>query len=309
MYNEEQKVRFVSTVDTIRKRDLACKVFEAFAPYEEARGADLCTMSDQDLAPVFSELFGVRTNGSPAWLAILREYFKWCVEQGIPGARTSQIKPYHIEAGKMKEKMVTTPGSLQAYLDSICEPEEKQAPDNTVRVFLWLAYIGIRDPEAALRVRSSDVDFKRFVIHLDGTDYRFYQETVPALRNCVELRQFNYFHPNYEPVMRDRVDGDYILRGIRSMPSVKTMKVEASRHAKRCKDSGAVNKQLSYERTWLSGIFYRMWDREQAGMPVDFREQAKQDVLAKFGEESEPAIVRAVNSYKADYERWKTMFV
>lgn len=311
MYNEEQKVKFITdTIDNISRRDLARSIFDAFEPYEKAWGADLCTQSSDTLMPALSELFGVRARGVTAWRPILHDYFRWCREHGISCAENNIIKIHDLEAGKLKKKMVTTPGSLQAYLNIICEPESDESAGNTVRAFLWLAYIGIRNPDDAIRVRNSDVDFKRFVVRLDGTDYRLYPEAIPAMRNCVKLRQFNYYHPNYiKPVPRDRVDVDYILRGIRAMPTAQTMKVEMSRRARRKIEEGATSKQLSYERTWLSGMFYRMWDREQSGMPVDFEEQARQDLRARSAEESHVAVKRVTDNYKADYERWKTMFV
>lgn len=314
MYNEEQKIKFAKEyTDKISVRETIERVFDVIEPFEIKWGSDICTRSAEEIQPAFDAAAGLRNQCGNMPRQILHAYASWCMQHDVPGARDDMLRVNSVSANKLKRQMIGTPARLQWYLNQICEPESDQTTGNTVRAYLWLAFSGMREDDV-FQVKCSDVDFRRAVVHFNGVDYPIYREAFPAFLNCVELTRFIYKHPNYSADVvsyRDRVDGDLLLRGFRAMPNKNTMNVEVSRRRRRVADNHDINMNLSYHRVWLSGIFYRMWEREQAGMPIDFEEQARQYSNGKVykvnsGGNTQAAKHRAIaKELEIDYQRWK----
>ena len=317
MFNEEQKVKFAKEfTDKITVRDNIRRIFDAIEPFEEKWRADICTRNAEELQPAFDAVAGLRNGSRKVPMQILQAYANWCISHGIPDACDGIMHVDSIGAEKIARHMVSTPHQLQLCLDQVCDPESMKTTDNTVRVFLWLAFSGMKEEDTP-RITPKNVDFKCAVVRLDGEEYPIYREAFQSFYNCAELKQFVYIHPNYnanETHYRERVEGDQLLRGFRSMPQLHTMQVELSRRVRRAADEGKVDTLISYSRVWLSGIFYRMWEREQAGMPVDFSEQARRYAEGKTyklssGRNLREAKIRAIaKDFEADYLRWKQIF-
>lgn len=318
MYNEEQKIRFIREYTRSIKMADACEsVFNAIAQYEERWGADLCTRTVDELTPVVESLVGVRVKSKGLRVIILKDYTKWCIAKKIAGARDDMLRVSVLGLGKLKTHMVPNPLQLQIYLNQICEPETEQTVDLIYRCYYWLAYSGM-DEEDILKVQCSDVDFERMVVCFGGEEYPIYREALTAFRLAATLTEFVYKHPNYPPdkiVRRNRVFGNELVRGIRSAPTVMYMRAALSRRSKECLEAGKTEKHLSYYRVWMSGLFYRMREKELAGIPVDFS-----GVVSKFmegktykldsGRNTQEAKKRAiVAEYMEDYMRWKAAFL
>lgn len=317
MYNEELKTRFIREYTNSLSRADACKqAFNAMETYEEQWGADFCTKSTAELEPVIEQLVGFRVRSRWQRIIIFQQYVRWCITNHVPEACDGMLHIDNVGLSKVRTQMVANPMQLQMYLDVICEPESEQTIDNIYRCFYWMAYSGM-DEEAILNAKCSDVDFENMVIHSGGEEFEIYREAVPALKNAVTLTEFVYKHPNYPPdkrVIRNRALGNTLMRGIRSNTSIATLRVELSRRSKRYLEIGATDKQLSYYRVWLSGLFFRMNKREVAGIPVDFSGAASKFMEGKTykldtGRNTPEAKRRAVvNDYVQDYERWKAAF-
>lgn len=315
MYNEELKTKFVrGYTNSISTAEVCQTIFNAFEQYEVEWGADLCTRSTEELQPVVDGLVGFRARSKWMRLIILKDYVKWCIGMKVPGARDGMLKIETVGLEKVKHQTVASPLHLQRYLDSICEPESEETTDNIYRCFYWLAYGGVAE-EDILSIKCSDVDLNNMVVRYNDTEVPIYREALPAFKNCVKLTQFVYKHPNYDKlVYKDRADGDTLVRGIRSAPSIKAMRVELSRRSKAKMDEGKTDLKLSYFRVWISGLFYRMYERERAGMPVDFSAAAAQFMEGKTykldrGRNTPEAKKRQLTrDYLEDYERWKLAF-
>ena len=315
MYNEELKTKFVRWYTSSIYTAEVCKViFSAFEKYENEWGADLCTQSTQELQPVVESLVGIRSKSKCIRLSILKEYVKWCIAMKVPGACDGMLKIDVMGLDKIRQQTVASPLHLQMYLDSICEPERAETTDNIYRCFYWLAYGGVSE-EDIFGIKCSDVDLNDMVVRYDGGEVPIYREALAAFKNCVNLTQFVYKHPNYDKIVyMDRAVGDTLVRGIRSAPSVKAMRVALSRRSKENIDEGKTNLRLSYFRVWLSGLFYRTYERERAGIPVNFSDAAAQFMEGKTykldtGRNTPEAKKRKVaKEYLADYERWKLAF-
>ena len=315
MYNEELKTKFVrGYTNSISTAEVCQTIFNAFEQYEVEWDADLCTRSAEELQPVVDNLVGFRARSKWMRLIILKDYVKWCIGMKVPGACDGMLKIETVGLEKVKHQTVASPLHLQRYLDSICEPESEETTDNIYRCFYWLAYGGVAE-EDILSIKCSDVDLNNMVVRYNDTEVPIYREALPAFKNCVKLTQFVYKHPNYDKlVYKDRADGDTLVRGIRSAPSIKAMRVELSRRSKAKMDEGKTDLKLSYFRVWISGLFYRMYERERAGIPVDFSAAAAQFMEGKTykldrGRNTPEAKRRQLTrDYLEDYERWKLAF-
>ena len=314
MYNSELKTRFVREYTTSISTAKACEsVFNQFEPYECIWNADLCTKNADDLQPVIDSVVGLRSKSKWSRLTILKEYVKWCIEvEGVPGACDGLLKIDTIGLEKIKKQMVVSPFHLQKYLNLLYSPESEKKIDNVYRCLFWLAYGGIKEDDA-LKIRCSDVDLQNMVIMFNDEEFPIYREAIPAFRNCSTLTQFAYSHPNYAKiVLKDRANNDLLIRGVGSNVSSNIFRVELS---KRTKDKESeTGMRLSYSRTWLSGVFYRVRERELIGEEPDFSDvvdQYMRDRTYKLnsGRNTIEAKKRQLaKDYMEDYERWKLAY-
>jgi len=307
MYNPEIKGRFIkeySTKDSIRT--ICLKTFNKLEPFEESWGADFCTQKEEVILPALNAILGARAEGQRTRSTILREYVKWCMANGIPGACDSM---YHVDTtrdiSKIREQTVKNPAHLQRLLDGICLPVESNTVDIIIRGFVWLAYSGIAE-EDIFKILDSDIDFANMVIHYQDRDYLIYREAIPALTQCVKLQTFTVYHPNYAvPMAAPRVGGHQLLRGTKSDASLKNMKAILSKRMKENKASDTNYLKLSYHRIWLSGVFYRMHEQELAGIPPDFSGIAEERMGDKEYSNKAYNRHRLAKSFMTDYQRWK----
>lgn len=324
MYNAEIKTRFVTEFTTsVARRSAAIILFNTLEPYEQAWGADICTRHTEDLNPVLSEAVGFRSSSKKLRISILQSYVRWCISQNVPGVCDDVLHIEDLGIGKLKRQTVANPRHLQRYLDCICDKESDETVDCIYRCFYWLAYGGM-NADDVLSVKASDVDLDEMLVRFNGNEYPIYREAIHAFKNCKELTQFRYKHPNYaddKQRYKDRAPGDMLLRGISEPKSLDAMRVDMSRRgAKLSKSKDAaqldesLNLKLSFYRVWLSGIFYRMYEAERAGMPVDFMGVAAQFMDGKtYNLEKSRNLIGAKQrqvaaGYLEDYNRWKEAY-
>lgn len=318
MYNTELKSRFAKEyTESISVREACFSAFTAFEKHEEQWGADLCTQPTEVLQPVVDKLLGLRSKSIQLRLTIYQEYVKWCLKNKVPGACDGMLHVDSSGLNKMRKQTVKNPKHLQRYLDEICDTEGDETTDNTLRCYYWLAYSGM-DEQDIFQVCAKDVDLSSMVVRFNNTEYPIYREAIPAIKNCMNLTQFQYKHPNYTAdkiVYRDRAVGDILIRGIRSTPSISSMRAELSRRSRDRIQSGRTELQLSYYRVWISGIFYRMYESELAGAEPDFFSLVERFTEGKTykldsGRNTVGAKHRKLAwEYMTDYKRWKMTLV
>lgn len=310
MYNEDQKRKFIlSYTKSINTATIAETVFNVTEEFERKWNADICTKSEEEVMPAVTKASGLRLKSNDIRFAILRQYSKWCIQQGIAGACDGLQKIREIGLDKIREQTIANPKHLQDYLDVICEPEEKQSTDNIVRCYCWLAYSGVEEDDI-LDIKCSDVDLQNRVIRYEKgfNEIKIYDEAFKAFKNCAELDEFLFIHPKFE-TYRKRVPGDTLVRGIRDLPTVKSMRVELSRKAKRYENE--LQLKLSYKRIRISGIFYRMLIEETNGhepnfMPLIVYERDGKEYNLSHSRNTQEAKLRELErNYLTDYERWK----
>lgn len=323
MYNSELKEKFIEEFSTnVGRRHLATVMFNTLESFETEWKADICTVDKEKLKHAVGEIIGFREKSKKTRLTILKEYMRWCVNNGVDGACNAIFEVDDFGLEKLKRQMVANPQHLQRYLNCICDKESEETTDCTYRCLYWLAYGGVETEEAALEILDTDVDFTEMLVKHAGDAFPIYREAIPAFKKCVDLREFNYKHPNYNKVLiKERAKGHYLLRGITETKSYKAMRVEMSRKIKNAKFMSEKDKsdeslqlKLSYYRVWLSGLFYRMYEAERAGMPVDFTAAAGRFMEGKtYKLDSGRNLIGAkqrqlAQDYLNDYNRWKEVY-
>lgn len=314
MYNEELKAKFIKNYTSSVSTSEICRyLFNSFEPYEKKWGADLCTKSAAELQPVIDNIAGLRVRSKWMKLIILKDYVKWCINvENIPNACDGMLEINSVGLDKVRQQTVSSPLHLQKYLDGVYDKAEEKTTDNIYRCYHWLAFGGVAE-EDILKIKCSDVDLSSMIVHYGNTEVPIYREAIPAFKNCIELTQFIYKNPNYsKPIYKDRIKGDTIVRGVRSSPSFKSMRVQLSKRAKEKEEETGM--RLSYNRIWLSGVFYRAYENELAGEKPDFRDIANQQIERKVykletGRNNQNARKRQLaQDYMKDYQRWKLAF-
>lgn len=314
MYNERQKVNFIKGyTGSLNTANVATTIFNALEKYEEQWQADFCTRSKEEIQPVIDEIAGLRTKSQCMTLIILKEYVKWCIAMKVPGACDGMLHVEAVGLDKIRHQMVSSPLHLQKYLDELFDPESEETIDNIYRCYFWMAYGGI-DEEDTILIKKDDVNFEKMTITYKDTNIPIYREAIPAFRNAVSLTDFLYKHPNYtKTVRRDRIGGGTIMRGIKANTKTFTMRVTISKRNIKAIEDGRTNLQLSFYRVRMSGLFFRTYERERAGIPVDFsdaamRAMAGKEYSIKGRIKLEHKQNRIERDYMEDYQRWKLAF-
>lgn len=306
MYNEELKKEFITSyTDNIRTAESFVSAFNRSEKYEEELGMDISAMPKDELEAVLKEILGIRERSQIAKKSLYRMYIEWCIENNIPGARDDIFHIKTNSADKMRKIMIPNPRKLQYFLDSVCEPETEQTSDDIVRCGLWFAFSGI-DTKDACNIEKKDIDFNNLVISYRGMYLPIYREAIPSFRNCAELLDFRDKNPRYKNIInRERVPGTTLLRGYRGVYDYKALQKTINRKKRQNKTD---NINLSYTSVFLSGIFYRAYEDETAGLPVNFFDVAEFWSMDKPYKNDRAKIKRKAREYKRDYIVWKEAF-
>lgn len=343
MYNEERKQEFINThTQKNSTKKFMAQIFNWFEPYETEWGIDLSQQSAEILQPVVDKTSGLRSKSTELVLILLKEYVNWCGRNGYETSRgIYEVKINSIE--KIKNQMVSSPIHLKRIIDRETPKEtpvntnkkeekkfgfdkpERETVDITYRVFLWMAFAGL-DDEDAIRVTADDVDLANLRINFEGHSYEIYKECIEDFEKACNLKSFIYEHPRYT-IRRDRALGNCIMRGFRSsdidLKSIRPIINRRLNPTEKDRDKFENLKQpfckLSYKRIQLSGMFYRMYERERAGYTLNFSEEVASQINRKL--EKDPNTYTTTDTrtmttianqiereYLADYRKWKCAF-
>lgn len=320
MYNETWKRGYLAELSPTRVR--SCELmFEILEPYEEDYQADVCTWSAKIAAPVLTEVVrGVRARSQLTRLILLRGYVRWMMASGYPGAVDDIIGIDTLGLEVVRKKSVPNPVKFHEYLNSVFDPEDENTIDNVYRCYYWLGYLGFK-PENTLLVKCKDVDLERGILTFNDKQYPIYAEALKAFKYASQSGSFLFKHPRYAKFSsRDRLPGDTLIRGIKKGDNdtgytTSVLNVELSRHHKAATENpknGVVPEvAMSYYRAWLSGLFFRMYEKECRGFPVNFTEDAERYMEGKTynfdtGWRTKDVKLKQITSdYAEDYRRWK----
>ena len=311
MYNSEVKERFITEFSTSESmRASAYRLFQAFEKYEKKWAADLCTRSAEDIQPILNNAVGMRENSKHLRMHILASYIRWCTQNQVAGATDSSDNIDVSTEDKMRRQTVANPIHLQVYLDEVFRPESEQTVDNTWRCFYWLAFGGATEEEA-FNTTVDDVRLEEMVVRYNnGKEILIYREAVPAFINCMRLKSFTLYNPAHNNPLknsRDRAEGNILLRNATPTIDVKGFRVSLSKKSKRALDDKRTKLKLSHYRVWLSGSFYRLYEKERAGFPEKYI-RAEFRKLGKAWQSEAKNDPKTISDYRKDYDCWKRIF-
>ena len=313
MYNEKVKKEFIDDFTSSVSVGRQCVfLFNALEPYEVKWGADICTQRVEIITPVLEQMVGLRKSSFHTRLRILKAYGNWCIENDIPGARTGLLRVKVSGVDKLATETVRSPGHLQSFLNCVYDDVNLGTVDNIYRCYYWLAYAGVRE-ENIPEIKTSDVSFEDMIITGPGGGAIIYREAIPVFKSCVYSKEFLNKQSDYaigRPKYNMRVDGDELIRGVRSRPDVGRLRTLISRHNQICIKQGKTELRLSYYRTWLSGLFYRMYEFELAGKEVSFEDITDDYIANRTYKTSEQSLAQSRKRdisyhFMKDYNRWK----
>ena len=308
MYNEEIKERFAkSYTEKPAVRKHYRRLFDISQRYEEERGSDLYTMNAKDIETIIVEASGVSSQSLKTNLQLIKAYIKWCDDQGFHDVCREILQTKSVISEKMKATTVTSPAHLQKYLDSVFSPEDDDTIDVVYRTYFWLAYAGIVLDDI-FKITEKDVSFEDMTIKYGGVDYPIYREGLKAIRKCITLDHINvYNHSRTTPSVLNRFDSNILMRGGRCLLTKDTTKTMVNRKQRDAKQEGKTSISMGFFKVWISGLFYRMYMDELAGIKPDFLPLVKKIDSAKENKNEYPDINRRAKLYHEDYLTWKSL--
>lgn len=325
MYNANLKEQFIQEeVQSEKMKRLFRNVFEFVSKSEEEYSADICTWNSEQLRKELEKLAGLRSYSSANRAKLLKRYVQWCCDSQVPGA-TDVIFSIQVDGtSKIRQQWISGPDHLQRCLNDFLSPELNYTTDNILRGYCWLAFMGMSE-EQIVALEDYHVDPDAGYITYNRRVIQIPNEAFVSLRILKEERRFRYYHANYgkDFVLRDRAEGNRLLRGIRNPePNIHNLRIMLSGKIKEAnKREGNSVPQLSYSRIWLSGEFYRMYKKEQAGGSVDFsylgeraiqareKNETPYKLKAEKGNRTENGKMRELaREYRKDYINWKAAY-
>ena len=310
MYNEALKEKFIQQRNKSINDQMQCRcIFERIERFEEAWGADICTRSSKELKPVLELVCNAQSEWSR--LYILKAYCKWCLNDiDYPDACDGI---FHVKLSgfeETKRKMVANPLDLQRCLNAIFKPESDHTIDNIYRCFFWLAFSGIPEEEA-LDITVDEVNLIDMTIIHNGVEYELYRESFKSIRICTTSDWFSRQHPLYHAIIKKpRGDSNQLLRGFGDRISTQAIRTAVSLALRNTESKRAI----SYNRVWLSGVFYRIHEDEViTGVPrfdgfLDDFMRGKEYKLGPGRSSAKTVRKEKLNLITKRYERWKVAF-
>ena len=276
MYNQDIKGRFMwDCEDTIGRGSVAYnaykRLFELSSPLEEKSGKDLAAF-DSDGFTRYETLIDEGSWRLPTmrYRACMLRYLDWCRSHtDIDVSKGTD----HILDGlsEYKNSIVSGPIHLQVSLDKIFPPVDSETPDVLFRCFLWMAFAGARPKQFAGSIMVEDVDIKNRVFFYNGDTYPIYPQALEAFDRVIKANEFICDHPNYTCISKqDRVSSNKFLRGVKADADSVWLMEGVKRKTRSAHDKDPEAKRLSYRSVMHSGLFYRQYEAEAAGLDVDF---------------------------------------
>lgn len=327
MYNEERKRAFLEAKGlSANSAGIMLSMFERIAEHERACGCDFSEMSEVQMSKAVSDVSGLSRKTIYAAESTLRDYVRWCASEGYVENIKREIKADVTD--RVMKSMVCSPADLLRTLDVVFPEPEINGIHYIYRAYLWLAFSGLEEKEA-IRVEPRNLCFERMkILGVCGnfSEYEISREAVHDLQMASSMVQIceNRGKRNVSLIWKERASGNQILRGKATEKTLEESLVSSirpivsrafARAAKTAADGIRVN--LSYRRAYMSGIFYREYMNELAGLRpnfskyayIDFYNRNQKDGYKLKGNYTEEHVISILRrSYEEDYLRWKNAF-
>lgn len=246
----------------VRKADKALKKMQRA---ENIIGGNVYSYSEDEARAMFEVL---RKSSRFTVLHFTRKFVSWCIEKGVDGAGRGILDFRPEELEEIRKDMVANPIGLQAILDEVYPPESDNTVSNVGRCIAWCGFSGVPYDDA-LTLTAENIVFPTGLIHVNGNEYILYPESVPTFRSVCENTWFFSDHPNHNHVMRKRVDGDLLLRGITAQVTHRYISERLTVDFEKARSNGKTHSRIKYETLLKSGTFYRVSETETESTPAD----------------------------------------
>lgn len=320
MYNNERKTRFLDNLSSEVSVNGFTYLFRNSEEMEEKYGADLCEFSTEQFRSLM-ETYGSNEKTSRTIKTRISRYVKWCIEQGMFSGDTSKIKAvktsdvFHEDS--IKNKYISSPAQLRVILDNCFDPTESGTSDVIYRTCLWMLFAGV-DIYAAMQVKKKDVDLFNRKFLYDGQYYPIYEYGFHDFQLAKESTQFWYKHPNYSSggVFRNRKNSEYLLSGVRTEQYGYYDLIGLVDKPIRKK----MGLSISSKTVLQSGVFYRAYELEIAGLCPDFSQYITSRLKETMIENADKMSDKSYSEYlknrgrillgetKTNYAHWKKVF-
>ena len=309
MNNQNAKGNFILTLLDGKDRDAVVALFKTVELYEDKWGSPIQTRSVEEVQDFIDAEFSKNKLYPAIKFWFLKKYLSWCKANDIKITEDLDAKIKLSWLSDIENKLIKDALHLRIYLDALFSPEEEVDTDVLLRAYCWLAYMGLSD-EQIDNLKVSDVNLGEMVVIADGKVYDIYREAFRTLKICTERDILKYNHSKYSTLIK-RIDGDRVIRGVKSERKAVTLKSDISTANKQALENGKTNLNLTPRSIKMSGIFNRQYERERMGQPIDFSwlvaseylEVSKQDDYQK-----RKTSYRKEKNYQDEYYRWKLIF-
>lgn len=309
MYNEEQKIRFIeenAKLHSVKAEWTA--TFNRLSGFEEAKQKDISCFTVDEITETLNEIIGVHIGTFNNKFYFIKKYVDWCVKNNTPNVNAEILTMRREVTGHYDITSLQNPRDLQEFLNAVFEPEEEMRCTNIYRVYCWMAYAGM-PKEDIVKIRNKDVSISNRKVSFGEESYEIYPESIPAFKNCVHLTKF-YTRIWDKDVAQTRIDGDYILRGYKAVPTPHSMSNDIRKYSNIARQEGATVKKLNYTKIRASGFFYRCWLVEKAGLDINFMDLATEQLnergtTIQEGKAGYKLVANTANKLKTEYNLWK----
>lgn len=211
--------------------------------------------------------------------------------------------------GMETKKLVASPMHLQDILDnhSDLDATSEKTIDLIYKGALWLSFSGIT-VEQAVKMTSADIDIKRRIALTDIKAHHLYNESIDVLGLLCKMNAFTYNHPLYK-TKRKRYDGEEILRGFVKITPYYFMQ-NLSFHFNEHKEYW-----LTYNSVYMSGMFYRTYQKECIDGCIDLTELISTDLIRRKLTDKTVNVdpirrytLQRYRFYLKEYQKWKDIF-
>ena len=343
MFNAETKNRYIEEVcQTEQKALTARQTFDATASLESDLNLDLIRFDEDALRKVFEILSGGPDRSKTTKeTRIVRSYIRWAADKGlIGGDQTNWNKVSSTGVNFARNRLFASDYQLNIFMDYCFQPIADDTFDNFYRVLLWLAFAGV-PIQKAFSIDESEVDIWNMRITHDGAVFQLSPYALPAIQRLMMAKQFKVLGGRHPRTLK-REKGTLLLRrtNVRKTDQSSddektwdrwvrnTMRPSLMARFRDAEKRFVTNKPkgfpetlafgTSYKYIALSGVYYRMYQRELAGLKPNFREVAIEQADLKLKDSEEKGdiekkrrlAVRAKRwSYSRNYDAWKAAFV
>lgn len=314
MYNEVIKNEYIKTIVSKYTKEICIATFNRIQKFEEEFKLDIYEMSESELSQVLNDIAiicgGTTNKGSQVYS--LENYIKWCLQNNIPNCNDNIFNIEIDPSEKIRAVMLKNPEQLEATLNAVFKPIDKNTIDNVYRCAIWLLYSGIKKEDLEF-ITKDNVDLDSMLIKYNSKSYKIYPESVDVIKSCISLTCFNIIHPSYKDGhgIDERYVGDSILRTTTGNLKPLSLQQLINRKIKSAESNGITVKKIKTEKIRLSGIFYRAYILEKQGVDIDFTSVVNNEIGDKgykgsAKKSSNKIITDRAREYSFEYSRWKS---